>query len=86
MLLRDEQTANIVLENTGVCSAHTQNSLTHARAHSNLCWISFIFKSKKKKKKVTTENVTTFQAFIQSKPSDQRAVTESIKTPREEFL
>lgn len=34
MLLRDEQTANIVLENTGVCSAHTQNSLTHARAHS----------------------------------------------------
>lgn len=50
MLLRDEQTANIVLENTGVCSAHTQNSLTHARAHSNLCWISFIFKSKEKKK------------------------------------
>lgn len=51
MLSRDEQTANIVLENTGVCSAHTQNSLTHARAHSNLYWISFIFKSKKKKKK-----------------------------------
>lgn len=59
---------------------------THSRTHAHtLCWISFIFKSKKKKK-VTTENVTTFQAFIQSKPSDQRAVTESIKTPREEFL
>lgn len=29
MLLRDELTANIVLENTSVCCAHTQNSLTH---------------------------------------------------------
>lgn len=35
MLLRDEQTANIVLENTGVCCVHTENSHMHARTHAH---------------------------------------------------
>lgn len=47
MLLRDEQTTNIVLENTGVCRARTEK-LT--RATCNLCCLRL---KKKKKRKVT---------------------------------